>query len=77
MAKFLSGREPKLNIGVSSSTENNTVLQVIGKVGIGTTDARNYALYVNGDANIGGNFNVSGILTAQRLYSTLYGEFTG
>ena len=61
MAKFLSGREPQLNIGVSSSTENKTVLQVIGKAGIGTNDAQNYALYVNGDTNISGNVNVTEI----------------
>jgi hypothetical protein len=37
MTKFLSGRQRQLNVGISSFTENNTVVQVTGKVGIGTT----------------------------------------
>lgn len=54
MAKFLSGRQTQLNVGVSSSTENKTVLQVTGKVGIGTTNAGGRSLYVIGDTEITG-----------------------
>lgn len=40
MAKgYLSNRQKNLKIGISSYTENNTVLEVAGKVGIGTTNA--------------------------------------
>ena len=69
MAKFLSGRQSNLNIGIKSYTENQTVLQTIGKVGIGTTNAGNYSLYVVGDAYFSGivtsaNFNATvGIIT--------------
>jgi hypothetical protein len=54
MAKFLSGRQTQLNVGVSSSTESKTVLQVTGKVGIGTTNAGSRSLYVIGDTEITG-----------------------
>jgi hypothetical protein len=43
MAKYLSKRQPNLNLGISSYTESNTVLQTIGKVGIGTTNAGSYS----------------------------------
>lgn len=67
MAQFLSGRLPKLNVGVQLSTENSTVLQITGKVGIGTEDAGNYNLNVAGDAKI------TGVVTA----TTFYGSFVG
>jgi len=69
MSKFLSGRQRNLNLGISSVTENTTVLQTIGKVGIGTSTAENYSLYVDGstritrDLNIGRDLIVSGIAT--------------
>ena len=71
MAKYTSGRQKNLKVGVSSYSENLTSLDVIGKVGIGTTNAEGRSLYVIGNAE------VTGILTANRLYSKLYGEFTG
>lgn len=37
MAKFLSGRQRQLNVGITSYTTDSTVLQVTGRVGIGTT----------------------------------------
>ena len=61
MAKFISGRQQQLNVGVSSSTENKTSLQVTGKVGIGTTNADGRSLYVFGDAE------VTGVTTANRF----------
>ncbi|NBQ98624.1 MAG: hypothetical protein EBU12_10505, partial [Microbacteriaceae bacterium] len=64
MAKFLSGRQSNFNIGIKSYTESKTVLQTIGKVGIGTTNAGNYSLYVVGDANITDN------VTAQNYYGS-------
>jgi hypothetical protein len=54
MAKFLSDRQQSLKVGISSYTENNTVLQTIGKVGIGTTNAGGRSLYVIGDTEITG-----------------------
>ena len=71
MAKYTSGKQKNLKVGISSYSENLTSLEVIGKVGIGTTNAGNKSLFVVGDVE------VVGILTAQRLYSSLYGEFTG
>ena len=54
MSKFLSGRQSKLKLGVDNYTESKTVLQTTGKVGIGTTDAQSYSLFVVGDTNITG-----------------------
>ena len=78
MAKFLSGRQSNFNIGIKSYTENQTVLQTIGKVGIGTTNAGNYSLYVVGAANIttsvtspiyyGTSANLTGIVTFGSLW---------
>ena len=48
MSKFLSGRQSNLKLGVAGYTENKTVLETTGKVGIGTTDAQSYSLFVVG-----------------------------
>ena len=53
MAKYTSGRQKNLKIGISSYSENLTSLEVIGKVGIGTTNAQ-YSLDVFGDINFSG-----------------------
>ena len=71
MAKYLSQRQKVLKIGISSYTENSTVLDVTGNsnfTGIGTFQS---------DLYVGGNVNIVGVLTAERLYSNIYGEFTG
>ena len=60
---YKSGRQQNLNLGISSITENSTVLQTIGKVGIGTTNAQNHSLFVVGSTNITGNINVGGAST--------------
>ena len=74
MSKFLSGRQAKLNLGVPAYTENKTVLQTTGKVGIGTTDAQSYSLFVVGDTNVVGHteldqLRVSGVSTFQNNVS--------
>jgi len=60
MPKFLSDRKQKLKIGISSYTDNSTVLEVTGRVGIGTTDAT-ADLFVSGDAI------VTGVITASEI----------
>ena len=51
MAKgYLSNRQKNLRIGISSYTENKTVLEVTGKVGVGTFDARS-SLDIIADVN--------------------------
>ena len=66
ISPYLSGREKNFKIGVSSYTEDKTVLEVVGKVGIGTTNATS-SLYVVG------NGYVTGVVTA----TTFYGTFSG
>jgi hypothetical protein len=61
MAKYTSGRQKNLKVGISSYSEDLTSLEVIGKVGIGTTNATSN-LYVVGD----GYF--TGIITASNFY---------
>ena len=48
---YKSGRQQNLNLGITSVTESRTVLQTIGKVGIGTTNAQNHSLFVVGTTN--------------------------
>ena len=62
MSKFLSGRQSNLKLGISGYTESKTVLQTTGKVGIGTTDAQSYSLFVVGDTN------VTGLVSATSFY---------
>ena len=60
MAKFLSGRQKNLKIGISSYSENLTSLEVIGKVGIGSTVFNPVA-----DLDIRGSLNVRDTINAQ------------
>jgi len=69
MAKFVSGRQPKLKLGVKSYTENSTVLEVTGNIGIGTTNATS-DLYIVGDQK------VTGIITAGSI-SVTTANFSG
>ena len=48
MAKYVSGRQQNLKVGLSSYSENLTSIEVIGNVGIATTNATS-KLYVVGD----------------------------
>ena len=63
MSKFLSGRQSNLKLGVSGYTENKTVLETTGRVGIGTTDAESFSLYVVGPTNITGDTTVGSAIT--------------
>ena len=63
MSKFLSGRQSNLKLGVSGYTENKTVLETTGKVGIGTTDAQQHSLFVVGSTNITGDTTVGSAIT--------------
>ena len=67
MAKYISNRQQNLKIGIVSYTEDKTVLEVTGKVGIGTTNATS-KLHVVGDAI------VTGVVTAT---SGFVGNLTG
>ena len=60
--RFLSGRQQQQKIGIEGSTQNEKVLEVVGRVGIGTTvfDTTK-ALDVRGDVEI------SGIISATRF----------
>ena len=68
MAKHLSGRQTRLNVGITSYTESLTVVQVTGKVAIGSTDAAGYSLYVQGPTNIVGPTGF-GTATANNFFS--------
>lgn len=72
MAKYLSNVQKNLKVGIVSYTESNTVLEVTGKVGIGTANATTN-LDVNGGIRVRGslydNTNSSGNV-GQILIST-------
>ena len=69
--KYLSNRVKDLRVGINNYSEDRSSLTVIGNVGIGTQ--------VPTDLVGSGNTAVlaAGIVTAYRIYSTLYGEFQG
>ena len=78
MAKHLSGRQNRLNVGITSFTETQTVVQVTGRVGIGTTNAEGYSLYVNGPTNITGptgfgTINSNNLFSNSGIITTLQG----
>ena len=68
MAKYTSGREKELRVGLSSYSEDRTSVEVIGKVGINTTSATGQ-LDVVGHTELD-SLNVSGISTFDTLGST-------
>ena len=57
MAKYVSGRQKNLVVGLSSYSENLTSLQIVGKVGIGTTNA-------GSSLSVVGNGKFTGVVTA-------------
>ena len=61
MSKFLSGRLRRLLVGITGYTENDTVVQTTGKVGIGTTNAQEHSLFVVGSTNITDQLYVEGL----------------
>lgn len=61
MAKYSSGRQRNLKVGISSYSENLTSIEVIGNVGIATTNATS-RLWVGGD----GYF--TGVVTSSNFY---------
>ena len=70
--KYLSNKFKDLQVGITNYSENKgSSLYVVGNVGVGTNDAT---------AEVGiSNTSILavGILTAYRIYSSVYGEFTG
>jgi len=83
MSKFLSGRQSHLSLGVASHTETKTVLDTTGRVGIGTTDAGDFSLYVigptnlDGDVLVGSALTVTGTLNAPEILVTGTGTLIG
>ena len=69
--KYLSNLVKDLKVGIKSFSESRTSLTVVGNVGIGTANPTD----VVGVANT--SVLAVGILTAYKIYSTLYGEFLG
>ena len=71
ISPYVSGKLKDLKVGLSSYSEGKTSLQITGSVGIGTT---------NPYASVGAS-NTSvlavGILTANKIFSTDFGQFTG
>ena len=61
--RFLSGRQQQQKIGVPDSTEDLKVLEVIGRVGIGTT-----IFEPTEQLDVRGNANLSGVVTATQLF---------
>ena len=59
--RYLSGRQQQQKIGIEGNTDNQKVLEVVGRVGIGTTIFEpDSELEVRGDVNISGQLTVGG-----------------
>jgi hypothetical protein len=65
MSDYLSGRELSLKIGISSYTESNLVLDVIGRTNLGITSVT--SLSVTSPSNISGAQISGGIVTATKF----------
>ena len=66
--RYLSRREQQQKIGILSSTENEKVLEVIGRVGIGTTIFEpSVSLDVRGDTTVSGNLGISSLIPSANL----------
>jgi hypothetical protein len=82
MAKYTSGKQRNLKVGLTSYSEDRTSLEVVGKVGIGTTNATS-SLHVIGDQNVTGVSTLgkikisSGIVTSTSGVATFFGDFVG
>ena len=60
--RFLSGRQQQQKIGIEGSTQNEKVLEVVGRAGIGTT-----IFEPNVELEVRGDILVSGILTVGNI----------
>jgi len=69
MAKYVSGRQQNLKVGLSSYSENLTSIEVIGNVGIATTNATS-KLYVVGNGYFTGVVTVSNFYVGDSLVGT-------
>jgi len=55
--RYTSGKQVSAKIGITSHSENITSLEVIGRVGVGTTQAVTN-LHVQGDTHVSGNIGI-------------------
>jgi hypothetical protein len=63
--RYLSGRQQQQKIGIEGSTQNEKVLEVVGRVGIGTT-----IFEPDSELEVRGDVKVSGIITANNISVT-------
>ena len=62
MPKFLSGRQKNLKLGVKGYTENENVLDILGRVGVGTSYATEYNVGIGGSVRVDGSVSIGGTL---------------
>ena len=63
--RFLSGRQQQQKIGIEGSTENQKVLEVVGRVGIGTT-----VFEPDSELDIRGSVSIANTITASTINAT-------
>jgi len=76
MAKYLSQINRKLTVGIKSYTDNETALQVIGNVGIKTSEAK-ADFHVQGDGLVSGVLSVDTTLKSEDVFVSGISSFRG
>ena len=76
MAKYLSQLQRNLKVGVSSYTDNETVLKVTGNVGI-KTDVASSDFHVQGDALVTGDLKIDTTLKSADVFVSGISSFKG
>ncbi|MBM37767.1 MAG: hypothetical protein CMO97_01725 [Woeseia sp.] len=71
ISPYVSGKLKELKVGITSFSENKTSLQVTGNIGVGTTNPHASVSAANTSVL------AVGILTANKIFSTGFGQFTG
>ena len=65
MPKFLSGRQKSLKLGVKDFTNDERVLEILGKVGVGTNFSSEYTVGIGGSVRVDGSVSIGGTFDAE------------
>lgn len=64
MPKFLSGRQKSLKLGIKDFTNDERVLEILGKVGVGTNFSTEHTIGIGGSVRVDGSVSIGGTFDA-------------